>query len=237
MRQSLVRAALGGLMALSAAPATAETLDNQIFTSVQIGQFEYRWGDQNVAAWEAEAWAGTDEHKLVIETEGEVETKTRRAEAAEVQLVYRRPVSDFFDLKAGVRHDFEPDPQRYYGVLGLEGLAPQWLELDTDLFVSEDGRLSARFEAEYEILLTQRLVLEPSVELNVALSGDRPIGIASGVTDTEIGLRLRYEINRDVAPYVGVHWERLYGRTADFAREEGEDSEDAFLLVGLRLMF
>src|SRR3546814_1331800 len=140
---------------------------------------------------------------------------------AEVQLLYSRQISDFFDAQVGVRYDFEPDPERAYAVLGLQGLAPQFFEIDTALFVSEKGDVSARFEAEYELLITQRLVLQPLAELNVGVQEVEELGPGPGPTDIGLGLRLRYEITRGFAPYLGVHSERDLFEPAAFTRADG----------------
>ncbi|GHD45864.1 hypothetical protein GCM10017083_14410 [Thalassobaculum fulvum] len=220
-------------------PARADVMDNAMFTSVRFDQLEYRAGeDTNLAAWDLEAWAGGDVWKLALESEGEYALRPDRFENLENQLVVRRMVSDFFDAKAGIRVDTPAGPDRVYGVLGFEGLAPQWFEVDGDLFLSEKGDLSARFVAEYDILITNRLILQPLGEINLAASDDREIGQGQGVTDVELGLRLRYEVvDRTVAPYVGVHWEKKLGESAGIARSEGEDTDAARVVAGVRLLF
>ncbi|RME61879.1 MAG: copper resistance protein B, partial [Alphaproteobacteria bacterium] len=141
------------------------------------------------------------------------------------------------DLQAGVRHDFEPDPSRTFGVIGIQGLAPYWFEIDAAAFISGDGDVSARIEAEYELLLTQRLILQPRVELNFAVQEVEELGIGSGLSIAEAGLRLRYEIDRQFAPYVGFSWNRKIGDTADFARADGEDVGALSFVAGLRMWF
>jgi copper resistance protein B len=156
----------------------------------------------------------------------------------ENRLVLQKPISDFFDLKAGVRLDSPEGADRWFGVLGIAGLAPQWIEVDADLFVSETGDISARLDAEYELLITNRLILTPSVEIDVALSDDREIGVASGLNSIEVGARLSYDVvDRAVSPYIGVVYERKFSRTADFARDEGEDPSALFAVIGAKLMF
>ena len=225
---------------LAAAPlAVAEMMDHAVFTSVRFDHLEYRAGEgSDVAAWDVEAWVGNDEWKLAVESEAEYETRHRTFETLENQLVVRRMVSEFFDAKAGVRLDTPAGPDRAYGLIGFEGLAPHWFEVDGDLFLSEKGDLSSRFSAEYGLLITNRLILQPVAEINLAASDDREIGQGQGVTDIEFGLRLRYEvIDRTVAPYVGVHWEKKLGETASLALAEGEDSDAARVVVGVSLMF
>ena len=228
-----------GLTAASLGTAAAQETD-LLFYGVQLEELEHRWGDENerLAVWDGDAYVGTDEIKLRWLGEGEYDTRARQFESLENRLVVQVPVSDFFDAKAGVRLDTPKGPDRWYGVLGLAGLSQQWFEIDADLFVSETGDTSVRVDAEYEILLTNRLILTPSVELDVAFSDDREIGIGSGFSSIEVGMRLSYDVlDRAISPYVGFVYEQKLGRTADFARDEGEDTKAWFAVVGMRIMF
>ena len=240
MRGRLMAAVLAGILAPAtlSMPATAAEMDDAIYTFFQLDQNEYRLNDEgeHAYAWEAQGWVGTDYDKLFLKSEGE-QPLDSPLEKAELQVLYSRLVSDFFDAQVGVRYDFEPDPERAYAVLGLQGLAPQFFEIDTALFVSEEGDVSARFESEYELLITQRLVLQPLAELNVAVQEVKELGIGSGPTDIELGLRLRYEITREFAPYIGVHYERDLFDTADFTRDEGEEVDAVSVVAGVRLFF
>lgn len=186
--------------------------------------------------WEGEAWFGGDINRLTLKSEGEG-VSGEGLDRAELQALYSRSVSPFFDLQAGVRHDFEPKPSRTYATVGFEGLAPYWFEVSGAAFLSNKGDLSARFEGYYDQRLTQRLILQPRAELNLAASNDRATGVGSGLSDVELGLRLRYEIRREFAPYVGVTYDRKFGKTADYARAAGEDVEDARVVLGLRAWF
>lgn len=220
-------------------PALAQET-NLIFYGVQMEELEYRQGDtgQNLVVWNGDAFVGTDELKLRWLGEGEYDTDGDVLEKMENRLVLQTPVSDFFDLKAGVRLDSPEGPDRWYGVVGVAGLAPQWIEIDADLFVSETGDVSARLDAEYELLLTNRLILTPSAEIDVALSSDREIGVGSGLSSIELGLRLSYDlVDRTLSPYVGIAYEQKFGRTRDFARDEGEDTAAWFAVIGTRVMF
>ncbi len=154
-----------------------------------------------------------------------------------MQVLYSRFIAPFWDLQAGVRYDFRPNPSRSFAVLGVEGLAPYWFEFEAAGFISDDGDVSARVEAEYEILFTQRLIAQPLLEVNLAAQDVEELGIGSGFTDIELGLRLRYEIRREFAPYIGLAWTRRLGNTADFARDEGEDVGDLAVVAGVRLWF
>jgi copper resistance protein B len=227
------------IAALGAAPAAAQET-NLVFWGVQLEELEHRWGDESeeLYVWNGDAFVGTDELKLRFLSEGEYDTNERKFETLENRLVLQMPVSDFFDVKAGVRADTPKGKSRLYGVLGLTGLAKQWIEVDADLFVSDKGDASARLDAEYELLLTNRITLTPSADLNVAFSDDRKMGVGSGFSSAEVGLRLSYDIlDRLLSPYVGVVWERKFGETADFAREEGEDVEAWFFAIGMKVLF
>ena len=235
MKRSFAAALATG--ALVATPATAAELDDQIFTFFQMDRNEYRLSDgEDTYVWEAQGWAGTDYHKLAFKTEGE-RVLDGDLEEAEVQVLYSRLISDFFDAQVGIRYDLQPNPERAFAVIGLQGLAPRFFEVDTALFISEDGDVSARLEAEYELLITQRLVLQPAVEVNIAARRVEELGIGSGPTDFEVGLRLRYEIVREFAPYVGLNYERDIFDTADLTREEGGDVGAASVVAGIRFFF
>jgi copper resistance protein B len=187
-------------------------------------------------AWDGEFWYGGDINRLVLKSEGEG-TRGEGLEKAELQALYSRAIGPYFNLQAGVRHDFKPKPSRTFATVGVEGLAPYWLKVESALFLSNEGELLARAEGYYDLRLTQRLILQPNAEINLSAQDSREIGVGSGVSDLELGLRLRYEINREFAPYIGVVWERKFGKTADFARAEGERAESTSLVVGVRTFF
>lgn len=209
----------------------------QWYGFVLFDELEYRLQDDRDAfAWDAQGRYGGDYHKLGFETEG-IRLRSGPTEEAELQLLYSRLLGYFWDLQAGVRYDFRPDPSRAFAVVGVQGLAPGFFELDLKGFVSDEGDLSARLEAEYDLRITQRLILQPKLEVNLSGEDVEERGIGRGISSIEPGLRLRYEITRKVAPYVGVNWERALGQTADFAREEGEQAENLAFVVGLRLWF
>jgi len=208
----------------------------EVFTFFQADKLEYRAGDDNAWAWEAQGWVGGDFNKLWLKSKGE-KVEGGDFEKSEVQLLYSRLISDFFDVQMGFRHDFEPEPERSYLVLGLEGLAPYYFEVNASAFLSDEGEFSARLEGEYELLFTSKLILQPTLELEWWGSDVAEREIQSGFTDLELGLRLRYEIVREVAPYVGLHWERKLGDTASLARDEGEGIDNLYVVAGLRLWF
>ncbi len=137
----------------------------------------------------------------------------------------------------GIRKDFKPEPDREWGVIALQGLAPYRFEIDAALFVGSSGRTALRLKAEYELLFTQRLILSPEVELNAYGYNDQDSGVGSGLADIETGLRLRYEIGREFAPYLGINWNKKYGKKADYAATAGENIEDTQLVLGIRLWY
>ena len=242
MRRNCFRSvlfAVFSVVAIATSPTLrAEMLDDQLFTLVKIDQLEYRSQDgDDVVSWDGQARIGNDLHKLALKSEGEYVLDPDTMETAEFQLLYLRMISDFFDVQAGLRHDFQPNPSRTYAIVGINGLAPQWFEVDASLFLSDEGDVSARFHVEYDILFSQRLVLQPNAEVNVAFSDDEPTGVGSGISDIELGLRLRYEFVREFAPYFGIQWERKLGNTSDFARAEGEDDNVFSIVAGVRVFF
>lgn len=184
----------------------------------------------------AEAWYGGDINKLWLKTEIEGDFG-HKPEQAEVQALYSRAIDPWWNLQAGVRYDLRPNPERAYLVLGLEGLAPYWFEVDAAAFVSNKGDVSARLEVETDQRLTQKLILQPRVELDLAAQDVPEIGVGSGLSTAELGLRLRYEVKREFAPYVGVAYERAFGDTADFRRAAGDKAGGWNFLVGVRAWF
>ena len=193
-------------------------MGDQRYGAFFLDRLEYGDSDEGeTILWDAQVWYGGDYNKLWFETEGE--GPTGESPEAELQALYHRPFSPFWSWQAGVRYDLRPDGEEdiAYAALGLQGLAPQWFETD--------------------LTLTQRLILQPRLELNVSGSDVPELGLGSGLTSTEAGLRLRYEIRRELAPYVGVRWERLHGDTRDLARSEGEPTSVTSFVVGLRAWF
>jgi len=205
-------------------------------SKVMLNMSEARLGSGGGYHWDLEAWFGGDQNRLVVKSEGEG-SWNEGAEDVEAQVLYSRAVGVYTDLQLGVRHDFEPGPQRTYAVVGFESLLPYWFEAEGALFLSDKGELLGRVEGTYDFRLAQRLVLQPRAELNFAAEDIPARGVGSGLSDAELGLRLRYEIKREFAPYVGVVWSRKVGGTARFARAEGEDVEDTRVVVGLRAWF
>ncbi|EQB29709.1 hypothetical protein M529_23310 [Sphingobium ummariense RL-3] len=208
-----------------------------IFSQLMIDRLEYRVQDgRDGYHWEGEGWIGGDINRLAIKSEGEGAVGGA-LESAEVQALYSRAIDPWWNIVGGVRQDFRPQPERTYATIGIEGLAPYWFEVEGQIFLSHKGDAHLRLEGSYDQRITQRLILQPAVEVNLAAQDVPEIGIGSGLSDIELGLRLRYEIAREFAPYVGVNWERKLGDTARFAREEGEGASATSLVVGVRFWF
>jgi copper resistance protein B len=204
---------------------------------VLLDRLEYRGAKgRDGYAWDAQGWYGGDIHKLWLKSEGEGAFGTS-LEHGEVQALWSRAIDPWFDLQLGLRHDFGHGPDRSYLALGVQGLAPYWFEVDAAAFVSEKGDISARFEAEYDLRITQKLILQPAAEVELILQDVPELGIGSGLSSAEAGLRLRYEIAPQFAPYIGVEYERGFGDTARFRRAAGERAGGWSLLAGLRAWF
>ena len=186
--------------------------------------------------WDAEGWYGGDINRMWVKSEGEG-AFGRSIDKAELQALYSRAIGPYFNLQGGLRYDFKPDPSRIYATLGLEGLAPSFFELEAFGFLSNKGELMGRVSGYYDQRITQRLILQPRAEINFAAQNSRELGIGAGIHDAEIGVRLRYDIRREFAPYVGIQYRTAIGRTRRFLREEGEDPEGWSLLTGVRLWF
>lgn len=186
--------------------------------------------------WEGEAWFGGDINRLLVKTEGEG-TFGEPLESAELQLLYSRAIAPYWNAHVGLRQDFRPDPSRTYAVVGIEGIAPYWFHLSSQLFLSDRGDIRARAEGSFDERITQRLILSPRAELNLSAQDMASIGVGSGLTDVELGLRLRYEVDQKFAPYVGVEWARKIGDTARYARIAGEDADVTNLVAGIRFWF
>ncbi|MAA75139.1 MAG: copper resistance protein CopB [Salinisphaeraceae bacterium] len=214
------------------------TMDQEKFAFALVDRLEY--GDTegvNNYLWDAQGWIGGDTNKFWWKTEGEGPERGAGPENTEFQALYNRMISPFWGLQAGLRYDTNPGPDRGFAVLGIQGLAPYWFESDTALFVSDDGKVSFRGEFEYEILLTQRLILQPRLEFNASAQNVPEYGLGQGLNDTEMGLRLRYEIKREFAPYIGVRYEALYGETEDIAQRAGEATSSTNFVIGVRAWY
>lgn len=205
------------------------------FYRVTLDRLEWQDGDHDALAWDFDAWYGGDIDRLVVRSEGE--RRTGRTEEAELQLLWSHALGPWWEGVLGVRQDFQPGAPQTWATLGVQGTPLYGLETQASVFLGEGGQSALRLEAEYDLLLTQRWVLQPALEANLYGRDDPQRGVGSGLGDLSAGLRLRYEITRQWAPYLGVQWQRAYGDSADLRRAEGESASDTQLVLGLRVWF
>jgi copper resistance protein B len=205
------------------------------FLSFNLAEYQVRKGRDGFR-WDGEGWYGGDINKITVKSEGEG-AFGEGVEDAEIQLLYSRAIDPYFNLQAGVRQDLGPGPKRTYATVGFEGLAPYWFEVEGALFLSNKGDVLGRLEGYYDQRITQRLILQPRAEFNFALQDVSESAIGSGLSDVELGLRLRYEIVKEFAPYIGVEWAKKTGDTARFARASGEDADVTSFVAGIRFWF
>ena len=209
--------------------------DRAVNFMVLFDQAEWRGAGNGGASWDHRSGGGGDVTRFWIRTEGEA--GNGRVENAFATALMGRSVARWWDVVAGVRQDFRPGAAQTWAAIGIQGLAPYWFEVEATGYVGAGGRTHLRLEMEYELLLTNRLILQPLVEAEVYGKSDRARGIAAGLTSVETGLRLRYELRRELAPYVGVTWGRKFFGTADVARAEGKAVSGARMVFGLRTWF
>jgi copper resistance protein B len=208
-------------------------------------KFEYRIADDGDTpdhlGWEVQGWFGRDFHKFWWKHEGEAVFDGPDSGETETDLLYSRLVTPFWNFQAGVQYANEWHTDDYHdrwsGVIGFQGLAPYKFELDNALYVSEHGDVTVACEAEYDLRITQRLVLQPLAELHVAFQDISERDMGAGITDVNLDLRLRYEIKREFAPYIGVRYRFLAGETADIAEDAGGDTTHLYFMAGVRFAF
>ena len=224
------------LLLLTSAVSHAHGNDDPLLYKVSFDELEWRGGSgDDELAWRGEAWFGKDERKLLLKTRGE---RTNNAtEEFELQLLYGQAITPFWDLQFGWRGDFQPNDERNWFALGVEGLAPGFIETELTAFAGSSGRTAARTRFSYEMLLTQKLVLEPELELAWFGKDDPANAVGSGISSIEAGLRLHYKIRPELAPYIGINWTGLHGDTKRYARAEGEDASKQQLVAGLSFWF
>lgn len=235
--------ALGAADAIYGAPAMnnargilTEEHGGAVLWKIMLDQAEYQAGPEGAGyGWDAEAWIGGDLNRLVIKTEGQGTTR-KGVEDAEWQALYSRAIGPYTDLQGGIRQDVGRDVSTY-ATFGIETILPYWFKVDAAFFISNRGDGFARLEGSYDFFLTQRVVLQPDLELNVAMQNVPNAMLASGLTDVRAGLRLRYDITRNLSPYVGVELSRTIGGTATLHRAAGERVENTRFVFGIRTFF
>lgn len=212
--------------------------DNTIFYHVLFNQLEGRTnGPDNEFRWDGEGWIGTDMNKIWFKSEGVVEHG--KMSDGDQEVLYDRPIPylRYFDFQAGVRYDLDSAPGRTWGAIGIEGLAPYFFEFAPTFYFSNRGYFAGRVEGSYDILITNRVIAQPQFELNFYSKSDPSRGVGSGLSELDTGLRIRYEVTRKFAPYIGFAYTGDFGKTADFIRAEGGNPEDPRLVIGVRLWY
>ena len=216
--------------------------DSMLHSLALFDLLEYRVNStgSDTLNWDFVGWFGGDTHRLWVKSEGSLDLSAGNRGVGDLQLLYGRMIAPFWDLQLGVRakQNFGSGLNgntRTYAVIGLQGLAPGNFDVDPAIYISDRGEVSAELTVSADLYLTQRLILQPRFQGEVSLQGDDRFGTSSGVNETDIGLRLRYEIAREFAPYIGVSWSHSYGSTANIAREEGEPTDAVAFVAGLRL--
>lgn len=199
----------------------------------QLEAFHRRYGHGQ--SWELGGWYGTDANKLWLRSEGE--RSAGKLQDGDAEVFWNHPIATYWGSQLGVRQDFGIGPGRTWAALGVEGLAPYWFDLEATGYVGSSGRTAARLRVHYDVLFTQRLILTSELEANFYGMDDRARGIGRGLSDVQFGLRLRYEIRREFAPYIGINWVRRFGNTADYARADGEHALDRQIVAGVRIWF
>lgn len=210
--------------------------DQILFGGLRLDKLEWT-GPGSSARWDMEAFVGGDYDKVFLKSEGFYDGKAKKADEAQMQVLYSRLISYYFDAQFGVRQDFSAKSSRTYAVIGVEGLAPGFIEIDADLFITPGGEVSGEFTFFHDLLITNRLIFQPRIDLKVQMQRVADLDLGSGFTDVELGARLRYEITRNVAPYIGVNWERKLGETASIARTKGDAIDSLFFVGGLRVLW
>lgn len=221
--------------AAAVSPGHGHEHGRTVFAFLMVDRLE-RWNDRDGGeAWGVKGWIGSDAHRLWLRSEGEREGG--KLADADLELLYGRPIARWWNVQAGVRRTFGPGPSRTAAAFGISGIAPGKFEIEATGYLDGDGRVSARAEAAYTLLLTNRLVLEPRIEANWQARDDRARGLGTGVSSLESGLRLRYELDRRFAPYVGIVRTETFGTTADLRRADGEATGETRIVAGVRLRF
>lgn len=217
-------------------PYPMRMADTHSFGALLVNNLEtVHRDDNNSAAYDLQAWYGRTFDHAVLKAEGDIDDG--EITEARTELLWSHAVAPFWDTQLGVRYDSGAGPDRGWLAFGVQGLAPYWFEVEVTGYLGKEGRSALRIDTEYELLLTQKLILQPRIEANAYGKRDTTRGLGSGLSDITAGVRLRYEIRREFAPYVGVEWAGKFGETKDLARSAGEDANETRLVAGLRFWF
>lgn len=204
--------------------------DDPLVSMLLIDRLEVRNDEDRTRAWEGSFWMGYDIHKLYLYSEGEA--TANGLQSSQNEVLYSRAIASFWDVQIGLAYDKNDDASKTWAEIAISGLAPYYFETRAALLVGGEGTVGFRFDAEYEALLTQKWILTPSLEADFYTENDPEMRLGSGLSDIEAGLRLRYEIQREFAPYIGVTWEKTFGNTRDY-----NPTEESSVMVGVRFWF
>jgi copper resistance protein B len=225
-------------------PAPVNDQEHRLFTLVDALEYRPRTGggdSTNDYRWDIEGWYGGDYNRLWFKSEGQKDTAFKADYDVDFQLLYGRFIQKYYDLQMGGRVETQSfkgrNVTRSLGVIGIEGLVPYNYEFESALFIDQDGAVSARLSLTKDMLLTQRLILQTRFETNAAVQRVEEFTTGSGLNNLELGFRLRYEIRREFAPYVGISLDKSFGETATLVRQEGGDPSQIRLVVGVRAWF
>ncbi len=210
--------------------AHADMEDDPVVTMLLMNRFEVLDNDKNTRVWEGSFWIGYDISKIYVYSEGEATSDG--LETSQNELVYSRAITAFWDAQIGLVYDKNADASKTWGEVAISGLAPYYFETRAALLVNSDGNIGLRFDTKYEALLTQKLILTPSLEADFYTKDDPDMNLGSGLSNIEAGLRLRYEFVREFAPYIGVTWDKTFGNTKNF-----NPIDQTNLMVGIRFWF
>jgi copper resistance protein B len=224
-----------GLYAMAQGHENLHMADSHRFGAIVIDQLERASGDEDATVYDMQAWLRQGVQRITLKAEGDFENAA--LEESSTELLWSKAFTAYWDTQLGVRHETGATPDQSWLALGMQGLAPYWFEIDATAYLGSGGQTSLRLDAEYELLLTQQLILQPAAELNLYGKSDTERGVGSGLSDVTLGVRLRYEFTRQFAPYVGVEWTEKYGDSKKFTRAVDEKSSDTRWVAGVRFWF
>lgn len=217
-------------------PPPVETIDSQVYWNGVLDQFELGFGGDEAFRWEGEVWGGTPKHRLWLRSEGRLD-QGGEVRDGRLDVLYDHPIGTFVDVQAGVRYDLDSGPGRTWAAFGVEGHVPYVFKGWASVYVSDEGHYALALRGSYDRVLTERLILQPELKLNLYSEDDPARRTGSGLSDLSADFRLRYEFTDRVAPYIGVSYRQRFGDAADFARAAGERAEDAQVVIGIRSWF
>ncbi|MHB1331923.1 MAG: copper resistance protein B [Sulfuriferula sp.] len=209
--------------------------DNALISKLMLDKLEYVHGKSDSMVWDGRFRFGRDLNQLWIRSEGQ--RAKGRIQDGEAELLWGHTFAPFWTVMTGARHDFGTGPSRDWAAFGIQGLAPYKFDVEATAYAGSSGRTALKLKTSYDLLLTQRLILTPELDANLYSKDDPARGVGAGLSDASLGVRLRYEIRREFAPYIGFNFVRKYGKTADFARTEGVSAHDFQLVTGVRIWF